>query len=129
MKRIKPKFYALYKNFNTGNVEHFDVLEGLFHTILTEKGSISKKNFFIFDKSYKRIPVSTKEQLEGFVKSYFMYHYWSKCEWEFIVIDWPYRDTIDLSRPHKIDVYEQIKPNLSVIVDLVWNYIEPKIKK
>lgn len=129
MKRIKPKFYALYKNFNTGHVEQFDVLDGLFHTILTEKGSISKKNFFVLDKSYKKIPVSTKEQLEEFMKSYFMYHYWSKCEWEFIIIDWPHRDTIEESRPYKIDVYEQIKPNLPVIADIVWNYIEPKIKK
>ena len=46
-----------------------------------------------------------------------------------IIIDWPYNDTIQKSRPHKVDVYDQIKPNIDIIVDLVWNYVEPKIKR
>ena len=46
-----------------------------------------------------------------------------------IAIDWPYNDTIQKSRPIKIDVYAQLEPNIDIIVDLIWNYIEPKIKK
>jgi hypothetical protein len=130
MKQIKPKFYAIYKDFNTGKIEQIDVLDGLFREILTSKNTISKKHFYIYDKkSYKQIPVTTKEQLCEFIKSYLMYHFWSKCEWEFIVIDWPNRDTIEQSRPQKIDVYEQVKPNIPVITDLVWDYVEPKINK
>lgn len=129
MKQIKPKFYAIYKDFNSGNLKKIEVLDGLFNEILTKRGSLSK-HFCVFDKkTYKSIPVKEKKQLEEFIDSYFMYMYWSRCEWEFIAIDWPNRDTIDASRPEKIDVYEQLKPNLPVIVNLVWNYVEPKINK
>ena len=44
-------------------------------------------------------------------------------------LDWPYGDTINESRPVKIDVFDQLEPNIPVIADLVWNYIEPKIIK
>ena len=67
--------------------------------------------------------------MEKFIKQELRYHFWGKCEWEFVAIDWPHRDTIDESRPVKIDVFEQLKPNISVITDLVWNYIEPKLQK
>ena len=71
----------------------------------------------------------TKEQLAKRINSILMYWFWSKCEWEMIIIDWPYNDTIQKSRPYKVDVYDQIKPNIDIIVDLVWNYVEPKIKR
>ena len=130
MKKEKPKFYALYKDFNSGNIETIDVLQGVFNEILTERGAISKKHFCIYDKkTYERIPVTTKEQLKAIVCTTLMYRFWSKCEWEMIAIDWPYNDTIQKSRPIKIDVYAQLEPNIDIIVDLIWNYIEPKIKK
>ena len=62
MKKEKPKFYAFYKDFNSGNIETIDVLQGVFNEILTERGAISKKHFCIYDKkTYERIPVTTKE--------------------------------------------------------------------
>lgn len=129
MKQQKPKFYAFYKDFNSGELETIDVLSGFFNENLTEKGTLSKKKFTMFDKkTLKVVPITTKEQLEEHLKSYFLYHYWSKCEWEYIIVDWPYRDKVEESRPHKIDVYEQISPNMNLIVDLVWNYVESKIK-
>lgn len=129
-KQKKPSFYAFYKDFNTGVVKPVNVLEYVFDEILTESGAICKKHFCIYDdKTYKRIPITTKEQLAKRINSILMYRFWSKCEWEMIIIDWPYNDTIQKSRPHKIDVYDQIKPNIDIIVDLVWNYVEPKIKR
>ncbi len=130
MEQIKPKFYVLYKNFNNGQVEKYDVLAPLFAEILTDKGTISKKNFrYVDNTTLKFMPITNKKEFENFLKNHFIYHYWAKCEWEFIIIDWPCRDTIDQSRPHKIDVYEQLKPNLPLITDIVWNYIEPKLEK
>ena len=101
----------------------------IFDSILTAKGTIKNKNFYVLDNKWNQIPVRTKEQLQKFIEDKFRYHYWSKCEWEFIAIDWPYRDTIEKSRPVKIDVFAQLKPNIPVITDLVWNYIEPKLAK
>lgn len=129
-KKKKPSFYAFYKDFNTGAVKPVDVLDGIFSEILTERGAINKKHFCVYDgKTYKRIPVTTKEQLTELINCNLMYRFWSKCEWEMIIIDWPYRDTIKDSRPLKVDVYDQLKPNMDIIVDLVWNYVEPKIKR
>lgn len=130
MKQQKPKFYAFYKDFNNGTLKTVDVLSGFFSENLTEKGVLSKKKFTVFDKKIsKYVPITSKEQLEEHMRGYFIYHYWSRCEWEYIIVDWPYKDRVDDARPHKIDVYEQISPNMELIVDLVWNYVEPKIKK
>lgn len=128
MKTKRPQFFAMYKDFNNGKMKPYDVLGVVFDSILTSKGGI-KKDFHTYDKHWNRIPVRTKEQLQKFIEDTFRYCYWAKCEWEFIAIDWPYGDTIDKSRPVKIDVFEQLEPNIPVITDLVWNYIEPKIIK
>ena len=128
-KRERPQFFAIYKDFNSGKIEKYDVLNVIFNTIFTEKGTFNTRSFHYFDKKCNVLPVRTKEQLEEFIKLELRYHFWGKCEWEFIAIDWPNRDTIDESRPVKIDVYEQLEPNISVITDLVWNYIEPKLQK
>ena len=127
-KSKRPQFFAMYKDFNDGKIKPYDVLGVIFNNILTSKGGI-KKDFHIYDKNWNRIPVRTKEHLQKFIEDTFRYCYWAKCEWEFIAIDWPYRSTISDSRPVKIDVFEQLEPNIPVITDLVWNYIEPKIIK
>lgn len=130
MKQQRPKFYAFYKNFSNGKIETIDVLNGIFNEILTLKGTIKKRNFCFYDKDkFAFLPVKTKKQLKMYVSSNLMYRFWSKCEWEFVAIDWPHLDMVKDSRPVKIDVYDQLKPNIDLIVDLVWNYIEPKINK
>lgn len=129
-KQKKPSFYAFYKDFNTGAIKPIDVLEYIFDELLTERGAIIKKKFQIYDRNtYKPIPITTKEQLAERIRTILMYRFWAKCEWEMVIIDFPYRDTIKDSRPLKVDVYDQLKPNMDLIVDLVWNYVEPKIKK
>lgn len=125
MKKDYPKFYALYKNFNTGQLERIDVLNVIF-THIIKNNKLNKKDFILYDHTtFKSIPITTKSQLEELLKQLFIYYYWSKCEWEFLVVDWPNKDKVSDSRPEKIDIWYQIKPNLSIITDLVWNYIEP----
>ena len=128
-KKERPQFFAIYKDFNSGKIEKYDVLHVILNTIFTEKGTFTTRSFHYLDNKCNVLPVRTKEQLEEFIKLELRYHFWGKCEWEFIAIDWPNRDTIDESRPVKIDVYEQLEPNIPVITDLVWNYIEPKLQK
>ena len=129
MKTKRPQFFAMYKDFNDGKMKSTDVLHVVLNPILNSKGGIKNKEFYIYDKNWNRVPVRTKEQLKEFITDKFRYHFWAKCEWEFIAIDWPYRDTIDTSRPVKIDVFDQLEPNIPFITDLVWYYLEPKITK
>ena len=129
MKKERPKFYVIHKDFNDGKVKPYDVLHVVLDPILNSKGGIKNKEFYIYDKNWNRVPVRVKEQLKEFVKDKLMYHFWGNASWEFVAIDWPYRDTIKESRPVKIDVYKQLEPNLPLIVDLVWDYLEPKVNK
>ena len=128
MKKEQPKFYALHKDFNDGKIKQYEVLGTVFNDIFTEKGTISKRKFTLFENN-KIVPIRTKEQCSKFVRITLMNRFWGNATWEFVAIDWPYRETIEESRPVKIDVYEQLKPNLPLIVDLVWDYIEPKLNK
>ena len=130
MKKERPKFYAMHKDFNDGEMKPYNVLSAVFEDILTPKDRLVSKYFYIIDRNnYKKVKIQTKEQCAEFVKDKLMYHFWGNATWEFVAIDWPYRNTIEESRPVKIDVYEQLEPNLPIIVDLVWNYLEPKVMK
>ena len=128
-KQERPKFYAMHKDFNDGEMKPYNVLSAVFEDILTPNDRLVSKYFYIVDRNYKKVKIRTKEQCAEYVKDKLMYHFWGNATWEFIAVDWPYRNTVDESRPVKIDVYEQIEPNLSLIVDLVWNYLEPKVAK
>ena len=120
----------MHKDFNDGEMKPYNVLSAVFEDILTPKDRLVSKYFYIIDRNnYKKVKIQTKEQCAEFVKDKLMYHFWGNATWEFVAIDWPYRNTIEESRPVKIDVYEQLEPNLSLIVDLVWNYLEPKVMK
>ena len=130
MDKVKrPQFFALYKDFNDGKMKPYEVLGVVLDGILTSKGTIKNKDFCVYDNKWNRIPVRTKKQLQEFITDKFRYHFWAKCEWEFVAIDWPHRDTIDESRPVKIDVYDQLEPNIPFITDVLWEYLVPKINK
>ena len=47
-----------------------------------------------------------------------MYYFWSKCEWEIILSDWPPSDTFC---KEKIDVFDQVMLNWDIFVDYIWN--------
>lgn len=69
-----------------------------------------------------------------------MYYFWSKCECEIILTNWPtsfkvdvekldatkhdVRDVVDLEIAKKIDMYDQVMNNWYLILDYVWNNLE-----
>lgn len=120
-------FYAMVKNFNNGEVEKYDIMPALYNEIYDDDGNISP-NFCVYDSKFNRLPVDSIEKLYEFVDNELRYHFWAKCEYEFIVIDWPYKtdceDVINNNRAVKIDVYEQLKPNMHNIVNLLWEEIK-----
>ena len=46
------------------------------------------------------------------------YYYWSKCEWEIILSDWPPSKKFN---EMKLDVYSQIKNNWHIFSEYIWN--------
>ena len=41
------------------------------------------------------------------VRKYLMYNFWSKCEWEIVITDWPTSGKVE----KKIDVFDQVMLN------------------
>lgn len=46
------------------------------------------------------------------------YYYWSKCEWEIILSDWPPSKKFN---DEKVSVYDQLVLNWDVFTEYVWN--------
>lgn len=99
------------------------------------------------DEKYKKIPVTTKPLLREWVDAFAKYQFWSRCQYEFLMAQWPFctrkinddirhyvkvnpdanneKDDIQLCNiiikdMVKIDVYEQIRMNIDVIVDILY---------
>lgn len=62
---------------------------------------------------YWKVPV-TFDEFKQFIKDRAQYQFWSRCEYEIILVDWPCQKTEE-----KWDVYDQIMMNLDVVTRLV----------
>lgn len=113
----KIPFYILYKDFNDGKMKPYNVMTSLYGCIFTSKNTISKR----WKNMYN---ITDFNSFRKFVNNHFRYCYWSKCEWEFIAQDWPSGSN---GRDVKVDGYQQLEPNITLISELVWEQIKNKI--
>lgn len=65
------------------------------------------------EKKYKKLP-KTFEEFKEFVKDESLYQFWSRCEYEIILKDWPCGQ-----KEEKWDVYGQIMMNIDLITRLL----------
>ena len=71
-------------------------------------------------KDYKKY----KNNFELFserVNIYLRYYFWSKCECEIILSNWPPSDSFE---KEKIDIYDQVMLNWNVFIKYVWDNIK-----
>ncbi len=63
-----------------------------------------------------------------FVKDRGMYHYWARCEYEMVILPWPYKiETYVENQPgEKIDVWRQIEMNIDILVNLLMSILIKK---
>ena len=103
-------FYILTFNFNTKKVENYDVIPYLTREV---------KDFVKYGK--KKVEELTDEELKTYVDRAARYEFWARCQWEFMVISWPYvsNTRVEEQGGEKIDAYRQIKMNLDVVTQLV----------
>lgn len=131
--RTLPKFYVLHKPFHQSKVVPVDVLECLWADITTPKGNLSKPKILKelkFTKSYRIVGnpnPTTRDLLTQWVRLKLMHRYWSKCEAEHVLVDWPQPNKVDNGYPVKVDIFASIEPNLPLITDLVYNAIKFKL--
>lgn len=86
------------------------------HNELVKKIKRSKKlDESILDDKYNKVPV-TFDEFKTFVKDESQYQFWSRCEYEIILSDWP------PSNPpieEKWDVFDQIMMNHDIVTKLL----------
>ena len=133
------EFKVLLMNINKNTYEEYDILPYFRREWMIRP--------FGRDEKYKKIPVTTKPQLRKWVDAFAKYQFWSRCQYEFLMAQWPFctrkinddirhyvkvnpdanneKDDIQLCNiiikdMVKIDVYEQIRMNIDVIVDILY---------
>lgn len=68
-------------------------------------------------KNALRKYTDNKEGFLRMVRSSLRYYYWSKCEWEIVLSDYPPSDSF---KAEKIDVYSQVVLNWGVFSEYIW---------
>jgi hypothetical protein len=104
-------FNVIHYNINAKKFEAYDVIPYL---VRAYNEQVEKHKEFPNDK-YWKVPV-TFEEFKKFVQSESQYQFWSRCEYEIILSDWP------PSNPpveEKWDVYDQIMMNLDIVTTLL----------
>lgn len=61
----------------------------------------------------------TFDEFKKFVEDNSMYQFWSRCEYEIILVDWPCQQ---ISK--KIDVHNQIMMNIDIVTNLLMEIVK-----
>lgn len=56
----------------------------------------------------------TEEEFSAFIKKWAQYQWWSRCEYEIILVDWPGQ-----KKEKKIDVHDQVMMNIDIITRIL----------
>lgn len=100
MKKEIISFNVINFEFNSEKFKSYDVMPYLV-------------NCYEEVKHKKESPKSF-EEFKEFVKSKSMYKYWSRCEYEIILSDWP-----NEKKRKKIDIHEQIMMNIDLVTEIL----------
>ena len=88
------------------------------------KGQIEVYNIFDhrgFNEDLLKIYNESKDNKDEFLiklQRSLQYYFWSKCEWEIILSDWPPSRKFN---DKKVSVYDQLVLNWNIFTEYVWN--------
>lgn len=104
MKKNHIPFNVINFEFNSKKFEAYDVMPYL----ISCYDNVKRK---------KECP-KTFDEFKKFIEDKSMYMYWSRCEYEVILVDWPG------GREHKkIDVHWQIMMNLDTVTNILMSNV------
>lgn len=126
------QFNVINFNFNAKKFEAYDVIPYLvreyyeqierYNTAKLELEAAKTEGEIKIAKSnldYWKVP-QTFDEFKQFVKDRAQYQFWSRCEYEIILVDWPCQKTEE-----KWDVYDQIMMNLDIVTQIVMEETVP----
>ncbi|MBR6050581.1 MAG: hypothetical protein IKP68_05185 [Clostridia bacterium] len=87
---------------------------------------LRKKLKYKGKKPSKYNSVKNYEELKEYLQNEFFYHFWCKCEHEITVNSWPY---VDRSTEVRVDIYDQIVPNIDRITEYVARELKLDFKR
>lgn len=108
------QFNVINYNFNAQKFESYDVIPYLINAYK----DIVKKHHNNPNDEYWKVP-QTFDEFKEFVKKESQYQFWSRCEYEIILVDWPCQ-----KHEEKWDVYDQIMMNLDIVTKLLMEVLE-----
>lgn len=98
------EWYVYISDFNARKIKKYNIFNHYgFHNDCIE---IAKRGI-------------TKEEFQEEIRRSLMYFYWSKCEWEIILSDFPSHKDF---REEKVSVYDQIMMDFDKFIDYVWDH-------
>lgn len=115
-KNAKLEYYAMYYDWSIHKITKINVLGDRYK-----------------DRVYNKIKkgeIASREQLKEDLRTYLMYYYWCKSEYEILVGDLFYSsDNAEQLKKYyeeleKIDVFTQVEPNIDVIVTYIINEMD-----
>ena len=93
------KFNVIVYNCNSKKFVEYDIMPYL------------RDVYFRKKERGDKLP-QTFEEIKEFIKTECQYHFWARCEYEIVLVDWP-----NQQRSEKWDVYKQIMMNLDIITE------------
>ena len=94
------------------------------NTIIYNNGKIEYFNIFrniLFREAIEEIfktPEQSREEIEEQVKRKAQWQFWSRCEYEVMISEWP---PSPKDKTYKLDVFEQLKANWERFIDYIYD--------
>ena len=108
------QFNVINYNFNAQKFESYDVIPYLVNAY---NDRVKYHNEFPEEEFWK-VP-QTFDEFKEFVQRESQYHFWARCEYEIILVDWPCQ-----KHKEKWDVYQQIMMNLDLVTKTLMECLE-----
>lgn len=113
------EWYVYYEDVNKKKIEKFNIFNHAWFTDdcikILEKYTGKRK--LSEDEISKPNPDVLNDIAED-IKHSLMYYYWTKCEWEVLLVSWTSPENKKTYK--KIDVYEQVMMNYPAFIEYVW---------
>jgi hypothetical protein len=109
---------------NTHNELVFNVLEYNWNTMKPSYYNVIpyfKNNWNNKKSNFEQVKVKDKKDLKEWIERASQYQYWARCEYEFLMGPWPYKEDTIINDLKKIDVHEQIMMNIDILTDLLYS--------
>lgn len=104
MTDLPVEWYVFREDWDSKQIINYNIFEHVSFVIWCAKDIKQHKNEYF--------------TLEALIRRELQYYFWSKCEMEVTITDWPTSGEID----RKVDIYEQVYMNWDIFYAYFWEH-------